>query len=194
METMATLHKMPKHRARLFAAAIVISAFPPVPPTALGSVPEDCATIVQLSREVLSADGVRESAENGDSMAMFALGFLSGSGENPNFTEEAKWYFKAAELNNSCAENGLGVLYANGWGVPKDPTESARWYRRAAEQGHSAAQYNLGVLYREGYGVNRDTIEAARWFTISADSGNKNAARALEVLRSNSADQATPPQ
>ena len=46
-----------------------------------------------------------------------------------------------------CAETGyapdqytLGLIYANGDGVPEDDAEAVRWYRLAAEQGHASAQ------------------------------------------------------
>ena len=45
-----------------------------------------------------------------------------------------------------CAEDGwapdqytLGVIYANGNGVPEDNAEAVRWYRMAAEQGHASS-------------------------------------------------------
>ena len=36
---------------------------------------------------------------------------------------------------NADAQFSLGVLYAEGRGVPQDYVEAARWFRRAAEQG-----------------------------------------------------------
>ena len=51
------------------------------------------------------------------------------------------------------AQNNLGVMYANGEGVPEDDAEAVRWYRLAADQGDADAQYNLGVMYANGEGV-----------------------------------------
>jgi len=51
------------------------------------------------------------------------------------------------------AQYSLGVMYANGLGVPEDDAEAARWFRLAAEQGNALAQYNLGFIYDSGRGV-----------------------------------------
>ena len=41
------------------------------------------------------------------------------------------------------AQYNLGVCYANGWGVPKDPKQAMYWYTKAAEQGNEDAQNAL---------------------------------------------------
>ena len=69
-----------------------------------------------------------------------------------------------AEQGNAVAQFNLGVMYANGQGVPKDDAEAARWYRLAAEQGHDGAQVNLGIMYDNGEGVPKDPAEAVRWY------------------------------
>src|SRR5262245_58942715 len=42
------------------------------------------------------------------------------------------------------AQTVLGVMYANGQGVPKSDTEAMKWYRLAADQGDAGAQTALG--------------------------------------------------
>ena len=51
------------------------------------------------------------------------------------------------------AQVTLGVMHAEGRGVPQDAVEAVAWYGKAAEQGLAEAQYNLGVMYAEGRGV-----------------------------------------
>ncbi len=51
----------------------------------------------------------------------------------------------AAEQRDAQAQYNLGVLYAEGRGVPQDDAEAARWFRLAAEQGLADAQANLGL-------------------------------------------------
>jgi hypothetical protein len=46
----------------------------------------------------------------------------------------------------------LGLLYANGTGVPKDSAKAAALWQKAAEQGYPAAQTNLGYLYKKWRG------------------------------------------
>ena len=67
-----------------------------------------------------------------------------------------------AEQGNAAAQSNLGVMYANGEGVPEDDAEAVRWYRLAAEQGYAAAQFNLGFMYANGEGVPEDDAEAVR--------------------------------
>ena len=45
-----------------------------------------------------------------------------------------------AEQEDADAQSSLGLMYANGAGIPQDDQEAVRWYRLAAEQGHTMAQ------------------------------------------------------
>ena len=67
---------------------------------------------------------------------------------------------QAAEQGDATAQFNLGLMYANGEGVPEDDAEAVRWYRMAAEQGLAIAQFNLGVKYDFGEGVPKDGAEA----------------------------------
>ena len=58
-----------------------------------------------------------------------------------------KWYRKAAEQGEACAQYLVGGMCDFGRGVPKDDKEAAKWYRLAADQGHAFAQLNLGLMY-----------------------------------------------
>ena len=58
-----------------------------------------------------------------------------------------------ADQGNATAQYDLGVMYANGLGVPEDDAEAVRWYRLAAEQGNVDAQSALGFIYATGRGV-----------------------------------------
>lgn len=52
----------------------------------------------------------------------------------------------AAGQGDVHAQYNLGLMYANGTGVPQDYNEAAKWFRLAAEQGHASAQYNLHAI------------------------------------------------
>ena len=69
------------------------------------------------------------------------------------------------------AQFNLGVMYAEGRGVPQDEAAAVYWYRLAAEQGLAEAQLNLGDMYAEGRGVSQDEAEAARWYRLAAAQG-----------------------
>lgn len=59
---------------------------------------------------------------------------------------------KIADQGNALAQSNLGVMYAEGKGVPQDYKEAMKWWRKAADQGISSAHNNLGVLYATGRG------------------------------------------
>src|SRR5262249_57376614 len=65
----------------------------------------------------------------------------------------------------------LGVMYANGQGVPKSDTEAMKWYQLAADQGDAAAQTALGIIYANGRGVPKDPGKGLEWFRKAADQG-----------------------
>jgi TPR repeat protein len=66
------------------------------------------------------------------------------------------------------AQYNLGLLYAQGQGVPQDEGQAIQWFRRAADQGYAPAQYSLGVMYAEGRGVSQNVAEAYFWLTLAA--------------------------
>ncbi len=62
------------------------------------------------------------------------------------------------------AQNDMGIMYRQGWGVTQDSAEAVNWFRRAADQDFVAAQNNLGDMYAVGLGVPRDYDEAVKCF------------------------------
>jgi len=90
-----------------------------------------------------------------------------------------------AEQGYAVGQYNLGILYANGQGVPQNHVEAAKWYRLAADQGHAAAQYNLGASYANGQGVPQDHVEAAKWYRLAADQGYAAAQNNLGVRYAN---------
>ena len=69
-----------------------------------------------------------------------------------------------ANQGMAIAQNSLGVMYANGRGVPRDYEQAAMWYRKAADQGDDEAQANLGAMYAQGQGVPQDFEKAVNWY------------------------------
>lgn len=86
-----------------------------------------------------------------------------------------------AEQGNPAAQLKLGIMYADGAGVPRKLTEAAKWYRLSAEQGNAYAQTFLGELYVEGAGVPQNFPEAARLYRLAADQGLAEAQALLGV-------------
>jgi TPR repeat protein len=97
-------------------------------------------------------------------IAALLLLLLSGTGwagweegltayKDRDYSTAFREWLPLAEGGDVRAQNKLGLMYRNGWGVPQDDTEAVKWYRRAAEKGDASAQYSLGSMYEEGRGV-----------------------------------------
>src|SRR5437899_8633412 len=92
---------------------------------------------------------------------------FSGDLEDGRAAISSKDYGKAralltplAEAGNPVAQNAVGVLYMEGWGVKQDYSAALEWYRKAANNGDARGQYNLGRMYDNGWGVQKDNREA----------------------------------
>ncbi len=88
-----------------------------------------------------------------------------------DFAGAYREWLPVAQRGDANAQFNVGLLYANGKGVPKDDRQAAEWYGKAALQGVAAAEYNLGVMYANGDGVPRDVHEAVKWLQKAADHG-----------------------
>ena len=120
-------------------------------------------------------------------LLFIALMGLSAVAQNatPTKIENIAKLRAKAEKGDATAQNNLGVMYANGNGVAKDPAEAANWHRKAADQGFASAQYNLGVRYDNGNGVAKDPAEAVKWYRKAADQGVASAQFNLGVMYAN---------
>ena len=138
--------------------------------------------------------------------------FLSAcAGPNPNIgerTTDMGWtsgnYQQAFETAKIYADKGqpwaqlrLGIFYANGWGVTKDPVIALNWYQMAAEQtadgdwangqivgatGQTGffnqnsdaliAQFNLAQLYFEGGAIEKDLNKSLELVNIVIEKSN----------------------
>jgi TPR repeat protein len=87
-----------------------------------------------------------------------------------------------ADQGNTTAQANLGVLYANGQGVPQDYAQAVMWYHKAADHGDADAQANLGFMYFKGLGVPQDRAQAILWYRRAADQGNARAQHDLSAL------------
>ena len=90
-----------------------------------------------------------------------------------------------ADQGVASAQSMLGVMYANGEGVPKDFMQAKKWFQRAADQGHTNAQTNLGYMYFKGDGLIQDYVQTYKWLSLSAvgESNDKVRARRKELIR-----------
>lgn len=93
----------------------------------------------------------------------------------------AEWESLAAE-GHAGAQFGMGLMYANGFGVDFDNAKALEWYTAAADQGHGEAQTNIAVMYANGWGVTQSDDEAFKWYSLAAESGVTQAQSSLAKM------------
>lgn len=105
------------------------------------------------------------------------------NGRRKNMQKAAACYKRAAEAGHAAAQNNLGHLYHQGWGVNKDLSRAAHWYKRSAEQGHAFGQSNYGTCLEFGWGVRANKTEAIEWYRKAARQGHSSAQKHLQRLQ-----------
>ena len=101
--------------------------------------------------------------------------YANGTGVPQDDEAAVMWWRLAVTQGAARAQNGLGLMYANGrGGVLQDDREAVRWYRLSAEQGYFRGQTSLGRLYATGRGVQQDDAEAVRWYRRRGGTGRRH--------------------
>ena len=102
--------------------------------------------------------------------------------EANKFEEAREALWPAARSGNADAEELIGVMYALGLGVEKDPVRAFEWYLRSSMKGHPGAQSGIGWYYEEGIGTAVDLTRAYMWYALSAIGGDPDAAISQEEV------------
>lgn len=74
-----------------------------------------------------------------------------------------------SEAGIAMAQNTVGRMYLQGYGVPQDFNRARNLFSKAANQGLANAQNNLGVMHAAGKGVQQDYKQAIEWFRKAAN-------------------------
>jgi len=116
-----------------------------------------------------AASWYRQAANQGDSQAQVALGYmlLDGVGVPTDRSEGVKWLQRAAQSGHSQAQVDLGWMYYRGDSVEKDASKAAQWFRNAAGQRNADAQLSLAMLYHSGDGVPRNDVVALMYYILA---------------------------
>ena len=73
---------------------------------------------------------------------------MEGNEAVPQDNATSYTYFKnAADLNDPIGQSGLGMLYLQGRGVPKDLNNALKYFMLASEQGWVEGHLQLGTMY-----------------------------------------------
>ena len=91
------------------------------------------------------------------------------------------YLLKSAGMGYARAQSAVGIDYANGKGLPRDPQKAVYYLGLAAAQGNHGAQEKLGDMYDHGDGVAVDQVKALRYFQLAAEQHDTNAEFALGV-------------
>jgi TPR repeat protein len=108
---------------------------------------------------------------------------LDAYNSNDYSTALTEWQ-ALADAGDANGQYGLGMLYANGFGVELNDEQALSNYGLAAGQGHAEAQYQLGVMHQNGWGVPMNEEEAAKMFEQAAEQGHIDAQLGLAQIYS----------
>lgn len=126
----------------------------------------------------LNVEAITAAAKAGNAGCAYTLGIMFA--KEKKYDEAVAWLRKAAETHIG-AQLSLGIMYAEGLGVPQDYGKARHWFRTSGKY-NQYAQYNMGVMYAKGLGVPRNTPRAAKWFRRAASQNNEDARDALDSL------------
>ncbi len=113
-------------------------------------------------------------AEQGNSSAMWVLGFSYGLGVGGVSEDEKQmvyWWEKGADYGDRDCLLRLARYY----GEYKEYAKAVNYLIEAANQGDPRAINNLGLYYKNGKGVARDYNKAVQLFTEAAGQGSSSA-------------------
>lgn len=123
---------------------------------------------VQQAEASLAAGGdmfnamalLRRAADQNHPVAQARLADLLHAAE---FDKEAlALYRKSAEQGEAAGEFGLGRMYADAAGVPRDAALALEWYRKAEKKNYAPALDALARAYRTGdLGLTKDLAQAS---------------------------------
>jgi hypothetical protein len=132
---------------------------------------------ITTSGVMLARTGQSQSASGTDALARGDRAFQAR-----DYMESFRWYIFAAGRGSAQAEQNLGFLYYNGFGVQQDYSQAAIWYQKAADQGLPVGESSIGWMYQKGLGVPINYAEALRWNSRAAEQGDMNGEQNLGRL------------
>ena len=103
-------------------------------------------------------------ATRGRAWAMFIMGFLCEA-QGDALVDAVKWYRKAADKGHVHAQTNLGLMHAQGKGVPLSMPKAREYLQVAAAQGDPSAQYCLGRMLMCGGDPAAEMMPAATTIT-----------------------------
>ena len=116
--------------------------------------------------------------------AVWAQGFAVGfeAYQSGDYARAFRIWKPLADRADTSAQYNIGLMYANGLGVPRNDAEAVKWFRLAAKAGIAGALANLGFMYEAGLGVAQDNSQAVSWYGKAAEKGDAFAQNSLGLM------------
>lgn len=92
--------------------------------------------------------------------------------DEQRYAEAVELVAPLASEGHSGAQNILGILYAQGWGVDQDLGKAREWLEKSAAGGSAHAYFNLAYMYATGNGVEKDCGKAVELWLTPAEQGD----------------------
>lgn len=96
--------------------------------------------------------------------------------------EAANCFTKSASLGLAAAQNQIGLMYIEGYGVPRHYREAFRWFRESAESNDAEGNCFLGLMYAHGHGTIQSWESAEQFWLKAAVGGNAESMYFLGML------------
>ncbi len=87
--------------------------------------------------------------------------------EQNEYEMAAELWLSAASSGHIRAQNGLGVIYRDGLGIPRNTEEAINWFYKSAENGYAYGMYNLAVVFIGRGDSSKNNIEAYKWLYLA---------------------------
>jgi hypothetical protein len=112
-------------------------------------------------------------------------------GVNKDQLRAARLFTRACDGGFAYSCEALGAMYAEGWGVARNPRSAARYFSqemslfsKACDIGDATACGDLGSAYDEGYTVPKDFARSAQLYSKACSGGNLDACSSLALMYS----------
>lgn len=128
----------------------------------------------------IATNWLRRAAGHGYVDAQFDLSQIEI--KQKNYADAAVLLQSAADAGHIISAYNLGVMYAEGQGVPRNDKMAVQYFERAAKSNFAKAQHNLGKMYWHGTGVSKDPDKARTLFLAAMKEGDLDATATIAEM------------